>query len=128
MPLAYFGVDQRLDRAGAPAGLFQDLTGRCFGRCLTLLDQAHGQLPRPGVRDEAVPPHHQDLAPLIDHGGHGQVPELHDMVLPAVPVRRLDVGEPQVHPAVLVDRTFPVDLPLHRCGPSRSTTSIAEPG
>src|SRR5690606_5188394 len=35
--------------------------GRSFFRGLTLFDQAHGQLPRPRVGDEAVPPHHQDL-------------------------------------------------------------------
>lgn len=80
------GVDQGLDEARTPARLLQDFAGASLFGGLQFLDQAHGQLPGPRVSNEAVPPHHQDLLAVIDHGGHGQVPEANDVVLPPAPV------------------------------------------
>ncbi len=61
--------------------LVQYLTGGRLFRRLAFLHQAHGQFPGPGLRDEAMPPHHQDLSAVVHHGGHGQVTKAHDVEL-----------------------------------------------
>ncbi len=98
-------------RSGTPADLFQHLTERRLLRRLVLFYEAHGQLPRPRVGDEAVPLHHQDLKTIVDHGGHGQVPEPEpDGVVSAT--RLLNIHQAQVHPGFVLDLPLAMGLPL----------------
>jgi hypothetical protein len=94
-----------------------ELPDRRLLRSLPLLDQPHGQLPCPRVRDETVAPHHQHPLLIIDDSGHSEMPHPHDVMLPPAAVGLLNVHQPQVDPWVAVDLPLTVDLPLHPSSP-----------
>jgi DNA-binding XRE family transcriptional regulator len=102
--------DQMGEWSRAPAGLLLDLTGCRRRAVLTLVHDATRQLPAPRVADEPVPPQHQHLVVIVEHGGDRDPLQAHDMVLEPAPIRRLDVDQRQPHPRVVVDGPLTIDL------------------
>src|SRR6185312_17208684 len=96
--------------AGPPARLLQRLARGRLGRRLALVDPAAGDLPAPGVGDEAMAPEEQDAAlRVVDDRRRRLGRQPQDVVLEARAGRKLDVDEAEVHVLALVERPLAVD-------------------
>lgn len=105
--------DKRCQRTRPPASFLFDFTGRCVRWCFALLDDAHGDLPPPGIRDEAMAPQQQHAFRVFNDHCRSDWLEADSVVFEPVAVRQFDIDQMDVDPVAAVDRSFPVDCPLH---------------
>ncbi len=96
---------------GTPPALLLRLASSRSGRVLAHVDQPSEQLIPPLLRDEPVPPQHQRPILIVHNERHRDPTQVHDVVIPPLPVGRPYVDQPQAHPPVVIDRLLTERLP-----------------
>src|SRR6185312_6277535 len=101
-----------------PTTLLLGLSGRCPHCVLARVHHAPEQLIPPLLSDEPIPPRHQHSIVIIHDERDRDPIQVHHVVLPPLPVRRLNVHQPQPHPPIVIDHPLPkrpptAALPCH---------------
>src|SRR5947209_3680268 len=94
-----------------PASLFLEFSCRCDSGVFIAVDDSAWQLPSPALRNEAIPPQHENPVLVVNYSRNCDTEQAHDVVFEALYAWRLYVNKLQLHPAVVIDGALAVNRP-----------------
>jgi hypothetical protein len=97
-------VTQRPSRP--PPRFFLHLTGCSYDGFFAWLNYSSRKFPATAIRDEAIPPHHENAIIVVQDGSNCYSREPDDVMLETASPRWLYINQGELNPSIAVDQAF----------------------